>query len=75
DWRATRSYRSGLARDAVAAAASVPLDDLPARAAALAELLAGQHGYSGDTETYDDLANANLIRVIERRKGLPVALG
>ena len=26
-------------------------------------------------ETYDDPANANLIRVIERRRGLPVALG
>ena len=29
----------------------------------------------GDAETYEDLANANLIRVIERRRGLPVALG
>jgi regulator of sirC expression with transglutaminase-like and TPR domain len=46
-----------------------------ARADALAALLAGRHGYAGDTETYDDLANANLIRVIERRRGLPVALG
>ena len=26
-------------------------------------------------ETYDDPANANLIRVTERRRGLPVALG
>ena len=25
--------------------------------------------------TYDDLANANLISVIQRRRGLPVALG
>jgi regulator of sirC expression with transglutaminase-like and TPR domain len=33
------------------------------------------HGYRGDGETYDDLENANLIRVIDRRKGLPVALG
>ena len=37
--------------------------------------MAGRHGYRGDDETYDDLANANLIRVIERRRGLPVALG
>ena len=28
-----------------------------------------------DTETYDDMQNANLMRVIDRRKGLPVALG
>ena len=38
-------------------------------------LLAGTFGYNGDTDTYDDLANANLIRVIDRRRGLPVALG
>ena len=49
--------------------------DLPARAGALAGLLTGRHGYRGDIETYDDPANANLIRVIERRRGLPVALG
>ncbi len=33
------------------------------------------HGYAGDTLTYDDIQNANLMRVIDRRKGLPVALG
>jgi regulator of sirC expression with transglutaminase-like and TPR domain len=32
-------------------------------------------GYEGDSLTYDDLQNANLIRVIDRRKGLPVSLG
>ena len=41
----------------------------------LAAVLHGRMGFSGDTRTYDDLANANLIRVIERRQGLPVALG
>ena len=34
-----------------------------------------KYGYSGDELTYDDLQNANLIRVVDRRKGLPVALG
>ena len=43
--------------------------------AALHRLLVGVHGYQGDTETYSDLQNANLIRVIDRRQGLPVALG
>ena len=47
----------------------------PEKAEALSDLLAARHGYLGDTDTYDDLANANLIRVIERRRGLPVALG
>jgi regulator of sirC expression with transglutaminase-like and TPR domain len=41
----------------------------------LTRLLAGRHGYHGDELTYDDYANANLIRVIERRQGMPVALG
>jgi regulator of sirC expression with transglutaminase-like and TPR domain len=40
----------------------------------LAEIIARSYGYRGDTESYDDLQNADLVRVIERRKGLPVAL-
>ena len=43
--------------------------------AALTSVIAGKHGYAGDDQTYDDLQNANLIRVIDRRRGLPVALG
>ena len=46
-----------------------------AAAAVLAEVIHGRFGYAGDTENYDDPANANLIRVVERRRGLPVALG
>jgi regulator of sirC expression with transglutaminase-like and TPR domain len=45
------------------------------RAAALKAVIAGAQGYRGDSLTYDDLQNANLMRVIDRRKGLPVALG
>ena len=40
----------------------------------LAEVIARSYGYRGDSDTYDDLQNADLVRVIERRKGLPVAL-
>jgi regulator of sirC expression with transglutaminase-like and TPR domain len=72
DWHAARAHLSEIARQA---AALPPTDDLPTRAAALAGLLVTRHGYAGDSETYDDPANANLIRVIERRRGLPVALG
>ncbi len=75
DWRAALAHLSELARDAVTLAADVPEGDLSARAGALAGLISGRYHYKGDDETYDDLANANLIRVIERRKGLPVALG
>jgi regulator of sirC expression with transglutaminase-like and TPR domain len=31
--------------------------------------------YRGDERTYDDLQNANLMRVMDRKCGLPVALG
>lgn len=40
----------------------------------LAEVLAGDFGFAGDSETYDDPDNADMIRVIERRRGLPVSL-
>ena len=38
-------------------------------------VISGLYGYRGDAETYDDPRNANLMEVIDRRKGLPVALG
>ena len=72
DWEAARAQLSTIARDAVTIGACRTLGE---KADALADLLARHHGFQGDTETYDDLANANLIRVIERRRGLPVALG
>ena len=40
----------------------------------LRQVLAVSYGYRGDRETYDDLRNADLAHVIDRRKGLPVAL-
>jgi len=75
DWRAARAHLSEIARDAVEFAKTIGTNDLSMRAEALAGLIAGRYSYAGDVETYDDLANANLIRVIERRSGLPVALG
>jgi len=44
------------------------------RAAVLARVLADEFGFVGDRETYDDPDNADLIRVIDRRRGLPVSL-
>jgi regulator of sirC expression with transglutaminase-like and TPR domain len=44
-------------------------------ARAIVELLAGRFGYDGDRLAYDDPQNADLISVIDRRQGLPVALG
>lgn len=48
---------------------------LEERCAALHRTIHARYGYEGDSATYDDLQNANLMRVIDRRKGLPIALG
>ncbi len=51
----------------------------PPDAATAADCLAGivhlEAGFTGDSDSYDDLRNANLFRVLERKRGLPVALG
>jgi regulator of sirC expression with transglutaminase-like and TPR domain len=75
DWQAARGEFSALAREAVALADEIGVDDLAGQAVALQQLVAEGHGYRGDTDSYDDPANANLIRVAARRRGLPVALG
>ncbi len=40
----------------------------------LARILAGRNGFVGDNATYDAPLNADMIRVLDRRKGLPVSL-
>lgn len=78
DWRAGAARLTAIARAAVAAAAAdtrADAGDPEARRACLAHVLHGRFGLAGDTETYDDPANANLIRVLDRGRGLPVALG
>ncbi len=42
--------------------------------AALKHILADKHGYRGDEDRYDDLRNADLIAVIDRARGMPIAL-
>ena len=66
-----RAHFEQLAREARASGAASAVERLEA----LVETLVGRHGYAGDAESYDDLANANLIDVVDRRRGLPVALG
>ena len=75
DWQATSAHLSELARDAAALAAERMSDEPAVRAGALAGLLTGRWRYVGDTAQYDHPDNANLIRVVARRRGLPVALG
>lgn len=68
-----RDLADGVARAAADRKGDIPV--LESRATALLAVIAGEHGYRGDELTYDDLQNASLMRVIDRRKGLPVALG
>jgi regulator of sirC expression with transglutaminase-like and TPR domain len=44
------------------------------RADALGAVLTAEFSFVGDNETYDDPANADMIRVIDRRRGLPISL-
>ncbi len=73
DGHACRQHLAALAADA--AALGHRGGTLEGRAWAIARVLFERHGYSGDRETYDDPENADLVRVIARRKGIPVALG
>ena len=67
DWY--RRHLAQLVADVGQAAAEMP----PAEA--MTTVLAQRWGYVGDLDSYDDLQNANMMRVIDRRKGLPVTLG
>ena len=73
DFTRYREHLQLIARDVASHPAAA--GDLAGRARALNEIILLKYGYSGDELTYDDLQNANLMRVIDRRKGLPVVLG
>lgn len=68
-----REHLASLAADTAAAATGTT--GVAMQVSLLRKVLVQHHGYSGDKETYEDVRNANLIDVIDRRKGLPVALG
>lgn len=76
--RDTFAYREHLDRLS-AEVAQMAQSVKPARveqvAGILREVIAVRHGYAGDDATYDLPDNANLMKVIDRRLGLPVALG
>lgn len=44
------------------------------RAAVLSRVLHGELGFVGDAEDYDAPVNADFIRVLDRKQGLPIAL-
>jgi regulator of sirC expression with transglutaminase-like and TPR domain len=73
---AVDGYRRHLARIGEDLAdAARDASDLAACCAALTTTMHEDYGYDGDAATYEDLQNANLMRVVDRRRGLPVALG
>jgi regulator of sirC expression with transglutaminase-like and TPR domain len=79
---ARHPYRLHLAdiADAMKQAAGLPeiaeegQAGLAARCRLLSDIMAGSFAYRGDRVNYDDLKNADLMQVIDRRQGLPVAL-
>lgn len=76
DFERYRHHLSSLVRDTDELGRKLAAgQSLAARAEVLRAVLAERYGYAGDRETYDDLQNADLARVIDRRLGLPVALG
>lgn len=50
-------------------------DTLNARLVCLHHIIRDKFGYSADDTGYDDPDNINMLQVIERRRGIPVALG
>jgi len=67
-------YRVHLAELASAARATAA-EGVEGSARALGACLFEECGYDGDRDDYEHPDNANLMRVIERRRGIPVSLG
>ena len=65
----------GACREALAKASPTQREDAEMLATVLANIISGRFRYRGDEKTYDDFKNADIMHVIDRRKGLPVALG
>lgn len=68
-------YRDHLVELGASVRGAVPDDaTLDESVAALNTAMVERYNYQGDTQNYDDLQNANLMRVIDRKRGLPVSL-
>lgn len=50
-------------------------DNVDTQILSLRHVMCRQNGYAGDMLHYDDLQNADIMRVIDRRLGLPISLG
>lgn len=70
-----REHLDRLAVEVAAMAQTIKPTRVEQVAALLREVLHLRHGYTGDSKDYNSPDNANLMKVIDRRRGLPVALG
>ena len=69
-------HLDGLAADVRAyACGTEPDPGLDLRIEALVHIIVRRYGYGGTDAVFDDLDAANLMRVIDSRLGLPVAIG
>ena len=74
--RSPASYLAHLAEmGAAVKSEAIYARDAEAAGQVLASVLAGHYGYDGDRHSFEDPQNADLMRVIDRRRGIPVALG
>lgn len=73
-----RTHLKKLAEDAAKTFAQMMengiADSAETRLNALRVTIFSDHGYAGDEDDYNNLDNADLIRVIDRRLGMPIAL-
>ena len=65
-----RDYAKGPARNELD-----PDEVLAIRIEALVQVIVRRYGYGGSDAVFDDLDAANLMRVVDNRSGLPVAIG
>ena len=77
DLRPYRHHLDKLTEDAGSSLAMLRrgMGEVEALVRVLSDTIAIRNGYAGDTVTFDDPQNADLLRVIDRRRGLPVSLG
>lgn len=68
-----RRHLAKLGEEAARHAGRAPSLDMQIES--LREVVAKRYGYVGTEDAFDDLEAANLTRVVDRRNGLPVALG
>jgi regulator of sirC expression with transglutaminase-like and TPR domain len=67
-YQADEKYRSFVESDGLP-------EGLDTEILTLRYVLSRQNGYTGDALNYDNLENADLMRVIDRRMGMPISLG